>query len=230
VKADEAHPLFESRIVDKKLDVVRPCEGVIAEGELHRRRFEIPNPGGDDLWTFVGLERLLRSDDDDMPGFLYLGAVGLLDRWLKIPADHQLSRIGGGYRVVENSVVPAHPQRGPARLLSRGATLVPVAAEPGDLRIRETQLPMIRRSKDVDVQIEGRRRDIGTAMGVMRGVAFRRPVALTCLPDDMKIGDPAGFDVGTVEKDPQSLSSFADNAVHIDSPKTPRSTSISVCW
>jgi hypothetical protein len=29
------HPLFESRIVDKKLDVVRPCEGVIAEGELH---------------------------------------------------------------------------------------------------------------------------------------------------------------------------------------------------
>jgi hypothetical protein len=35
VKAGEAHPLFESRVVDKKLDVVRPCEGVIAEGEFH---------------------------------------------------------------------------------------------------------------------------------------------------------------------------------------------------
>jgi hypothetical protein len=215
--------------VDKKLDVVRPCEGVIAESEFHGRRFEILNPGGDDLWTFVGGEGLLRSDDDDMPGQLYLRAVGLLGRRLKIPGDHQLSRIGGSYRVVENSIVPAHPQGGPARLLSRGATLVPVAAEPADLRVRQTQLPMIRRPEDVDVQIEGRRRDIGTTMRVMRGVAFRRPVALAGLPDDMMIGDPSGFDVGTVEKDPQPLSSFADNAVHISSPKMPRWKSIFRC-
>ena len=192
--------------MDKKLDVVRPCEGVIAEGELHGHRFEILNPSGNDLWAFIGREGLLRSDDDDMPGQLYLCAVGLLGWPLKIPGDHQLSRIGGGYRAVENSIVPAHPQRGPARLLNRGTTLGPVAAEPADLRVRQTQLPMMRRTEDVDVEIEGRRRDIGTAMGVMRGVAFRRPVALACLPDDMIIGDPSGFDVGTVEKDPQPLS------------------------
>jgi hypothetical protein len=217
--------------MDKKLNVVRPCEGVIAEGELHGRRFEILNPGRDDLWAFVGGEGLLRSDDDDMTCQLYLCAVGLLGRRLKIPGDHQLSRIGGGYRVIENSVVPAEPKRGPVRLPSRRATLVPVAGEPADLRVRQMQLLMIRRPEDVDVEIEGRRRDIGTSMGVMRGVALRRPVALACLPDDMIIGDPTGFDVGTVEKDPQPLSSFANNIVHISSPKMPRSTSIfSVCW
>jgi hypothetical protein len=63
--------------VHKKLDVVRPCQGVIAEGELHGRRFEIPNPSRDDLRAFVGREGLLRSDDDDMPGPLYRCAVGL---------------------------------------------------------------------------------------------------------------------------------------------------------
>jgi hypothetical protein len=44
--------------VDKKLDIVRPCEGVIAEGELHGRRFEILNPGGDDLWAFLDFRSL----------------------------------------------------------------------------------------------------------------------------------------------------------------------------
>jgi hypothetical protein len=29
--------LFESHIMDKKLDVVRPCKGMIAEGKFHRR-------------------------------------------------------------------------------------------------------------------------------------------------------------------------------------------------
>jgi hypothetical protein len=101
--------------VDEKLDVVRPCQGVIAEGELHGRRLEILNPSGDDLWAFIGRKGLLRSNNDDMPGQLYLCPVGLLGRRLKIPGDHQLSRIGGGYRVLESSVVPAHPQRGPAR-------------------------------------------------------------------------------------------------------------------
>jgi hypothetical protein len=68
-------------------------------------------------------------------------------------------------------------------------------------------------------------------MGVTRGVAFRRPVALACLPDDMIIGDPSGFDVGTVEKDPQPLSTLADNTVHINSPKMPKSTSMfSLRW
>jgi hypothetical protein len=165
---------------------------MIAKGELHGRRFKILNPGRDDLWAFVGREGLLRSDDDDMPGPLYLCAVGLLGRRLKIPGDHQLSRIGGVNRVVENAVLPAHPQRGPARLPSRGATLVP-SAEPGDLRVRQTQLRMIRRPEDVYVEIEGRRRDIGAAMRVMRRVAFRRPVGLACLPDDMMIGEAIGF-------------------------------------
>ena len=90
---------------------------------------------------------------------------------------------------------------------------------------------MIRRPEDVYVEIEGHRRDIGTAMGVTRGVAFRRPVVLACLPDDMIIGDPSGFDVGTVEKDPQRLSTLADNTVHINSPKMPKSTSMfSLRW
>jgi hypothetical protein len=59
---------------------------------------------------------------------------------------------------------------------------------------------MIRRPEDVDVKIEGRRRDVGAAMGVMRRIALRRPVALACLPDDMIIGDPSGLDMRAVEK------------------------------
>jgi hypothetical protein len=31
----DAKPLFESRIVNKKLDIVWPCERVIAKGEFH---------------------------------------------------------------------------------------------------------------------------------------------------------------------------------------------------
>jgi hypothetical protein len=77
------------------------------------------------------------------------------------------------------------------------------------LRVRQAQLLMIRRPEDVDVEIEGHRRDIGTAMRVMRGVAFRRPVALACLPDNMMIGDPSGFDVvpsrKTLSRSPPSL-------------------------
>ena len=109
MKAYEA-PLFESRIVDKKLDLVRPGERVIAEGELHGRRSEILNPGGDDLWAFSEREGLLRSDDDDMPGPLYLCAVGLLGRRLKIPSDHQVSALAAAIALSGTACSPLNPR------------------------------------------------------------------------------------------------------------------------
>jgi hypothetical protein len=46
--------LFEGSVVDEELDAVWPRQRVIAEGELHRGRFEILHAGGRDLRTFVG--------------------------------------------------------------------------------------------------------------------------------------------------------------------------------
>ena len=71
--------------------------------------------------------------------------------------------------------------------------MTPNAAQPVDLRVRQMQLPMIGWPEDVDVEIEGRRRDIGAAMGVMRGIALCRPVALARLPYDVIVGDPFGL-------------------------------------
>jgi len=76
---------------------------------------------------------------------------------------------------------------------------------------------MMRRPENVYVKIQGRRRDIGAAMSVMRGIALRRPLALPRLPDDMMIGDPSGFDVRAVEKVAQPLSAFTDNSAHAGS-------------
>ena len=53
-------------------------------------------------------------------------------------------------------------------------------------------------------------------MSVMRGIAFRRPIGLARLPDDVMIGDPSGFDVRAVEKaTSQPLAAFADNSAHV---------------
>ena len=41
-------------------------------------------------------------------------------------------------------------------------------------------------------------------MRVMRGIALRRAIALAGLPDDVIVGDPSGFHMRAVEKDPNS--------------------------
>jgi len=81
--------------VDKKLDGGGPCKRMIAEGELHRRGFEISYPRGDNFGAYVGRERLLRPDDDDMPGAIKYCAVGLYGGRLEVPGDHKLLRVGG---------------------------------------------------------------------------------------------------------------------------------------
>ena len=90
---------------------------------------------------------------------------------------------------------------------------------------------MIGWSEDVDVEIEGRRRDIGAAMGVMRGIALCRPVALGRLPYDVIVGDPFGLDMRAVEKSPQPLSAFADDSAYGDASKCRRAALIKlVSW
>jgi hypothetical protein len=152
-----------------------------------------------------------------MPGPLYLRAVKLLGRRLKIPGDHKPPRVGRSNGVIENALIAARSERASPRLYSRGAALSPDAAEPGDLSVHQAQLLMMRRPENVYVKIQRRRRDIGTAMSVMRRIALRRPLALPHLPDDMIIGDPSGFDLCTVEKVAQPLSAFADNSAHAGS-------------
>ena len=76
---------------------------------------------------------------------------------------------------------------------------------------------MMGRSEDVYIEIERRRRNIGAAVSVMRGIALRRPIALAGLPDDVIVGDPSGFHVRAVEKDTQPLSTFANDSAHVGS-------------
>jgi hypothetical protein len=52
-------------------------------------------------------------------------------------------------------------------------------------------------------------------MSVMRGIAFRRPVGLAGLPDDMMIGEPSGFDIRAVEKIAEPLTAFAYDSAHV---------------
>jgi hypothetical protein len=55
-------------------------------------------------------------------------------------------------------------------------------------------------------------------MSVMRGIAFRWPVGLACLPDDMMIGEPSGFNMCAVEKISQPLAALTDDSAHVRSP------------
>jgi hypothetical protein len=144
-------------------------------------------------------------------------AVRLFGGRLKVSGDHELPGIGCGNGVVENACFAACPQSAPSRIRGGRPGIAPGALEPADLRVRQMQLPMMGRPEDVDVEIEGRRRDIGAAMRVVRGIALRRPIALAGLPDDMIVGDPSGFDVGAVEKDSQPLAAFANRCAHVSS-------------
>jgi hypothetical protein len=54
-------------------------------------------------------------------------------------------------------------------------------------------------------------------MCVMRRIALRRPIPLARLPDNMIIGDPSGFDMGAVEKDPEPPAALANDIAHTGS-------------